>query len=255
MKKLPNLPEIIYEDKYILVVNKPPGLVVQGAKKDEESLLKILKKFIKERDRKPGEVYLGVVHKLDKKVSGILVLAKRSKSAKRLSESFQKREVMKLYLAKVEGNIKGEGMWEDYLVWDDKKRKAIVLKEISKNAKKAITIYFSLYSLKNETLLLLFPLTGRKHQLRAVLSKRGYPIIGDIKYGSNKKILNGEAMLLHSFYLSFPHPMSKEKLEFWAKIPDYFSFDVKYKDKIFEFIKRVHEYWNSVKYRANKNFI
>ncbi|PMP67015.1 MAG: RluA family pseudouridine synthase [Thermodesulfobacterium geofontis] len=255
MKKLANLPKIIYEDKYILVVNKPPGLVVQGVKRDEESLLRILKDFIKERDKKPGEVFLGVVHKLDKMVSGILVLAKRSKSAKRLSESFQKREVIKLYLARVEGILKGEGVWEDYLLWDDKKRKALVLKETSKNAKKAITVYFSLYSLNNETFLLLIPLTGRKHQLRAVLSRRGCPIIGDIKYGSNKKVLNGEAILLHSFYLSFPHPMSKEKLEFWAEIPNYFSFDAKYKNKVFEFIKRVHEHWDGVKYRANKNFM
>jgi 23S rRNA pseudouridine1911/1915/1917 synthase len=211
MKKLKKLPEILYEDKYILVVYKPPGLVIQGTKRNEESLLKILKDFIKERDKKPGNVFLGVVHKLDKKVSGILVLAKRSKSAKKLFESFQRKEVIKLYIAKVEGNFEGEGIWEDYL---------------------------------------LMPLTGRKHQLRAVLSERGYPIIGDIKYGSKRKILNGEAILLHSFYLSFLHPMNKERLEFWAKIPDYFSFDVKYENKIFEVIKKMHEYWDSVKYKA-----
>jgi len=250
MKKLKKLPEILYEDKYILVVYKPPGLVIQGTKRNGESLLKILKDFIKERDKKPGNVFLGVVHKLDKKVSGILVLAKRSKSAKKLFESFQRKEVIKLYIAKVEGNFEGEGIWEDYLLWDNIKRKALVLKEASEDAKKAITIYSYLYSFERETFLLLMPLTGRKHQLRAVLSERGYPIIGDIKYGSKRKILNGEAILLHSFYLSFLHPMNKERLEFWAKIPDYFSFDVKYENKIFEVIKKMHEYWDSVKYKA-----
>jgi len=250
MKKLRNLPEILYEDKYILVVYKPPGFVVQGTKRNEESLLKILKDFIKERDKKPGNVFLGVVHKLDKKVSGILVFAKRSKSAKRLFESFQRKEVIKLYIAKVEGNLEGEGIWEDYLLWDNIKRKTLVFKRASENAKKAITIYSTLYSLEKETFLLLMPFTGRKHQLRAVLSEKGYSIVGDTKYGSKRKILNGKAILLHSFYLSFPHPMSKERLEFWAKIPDYFSLDVKYENKIFEIIKRMHEYWDGVKYKA-----
>jgi len=250
MKELKKIPEIIYEDKHVLVVYKPPGLAVQGAKRNEESLLKILKNFIKERDKKPGNVFLGVVHKLDKKVSGILVFAKRSKSAKRLFESFQKKEVIKLYIAKVEGILEGEGIWEDYLLWDNIKRRAIVLKRASENAKKAITIYSTLYSLGKETFLLLMPLTGRKHQLRAVLSERGYPIVGDIKYGSKRKILNGKAILLHSLYLSFPHPMSKERLEFWANIPDYFSFDVKYENKIFEIIKRMYKYWDGVKYKA-----
>jgi len=93
------LPEILYEDKHILVINKPPGLIIQGAKKDKESLLTILKNFIKKRDNKAGNVFLGIVHRLDKKVSGALVFAKRSKSAKRLFESFQKKEIIKLYLA------------------------------------------------------------------------------------------------------------------------------------------------------------
>ena len=250
MKELKKIPEIIYEDKHVLVVYKPPGLAVQGAKRNEESLLKILKNFIKERDKKPGNVFLGVVHKLDKKVSGILVFAKRSKSAKRLFESFQKKEVIKLYIAKVEGILEGEEIWEDYLLWDNIKKKAVILKKASENAKKAITIYSTLYSLGKETVLLLMPLTGRKHQLRAVLSERGYPIVGDIKYGSKRKILNGKAILLHSLYLSFPHPMSKERLEFWANMPEYFSFDIKYENKIFEIIKRMYKYWDGVKYKA-----
>ncbi|MCD6490122.1 MAG: RluA family pseudouridine synthase [Thermodesulfobacterium sp.] len=248
MKKLINLPDILYEDKHILIVNKPTGLVVQGARREEESLLKILKNFIKERDNKPGNVFLGVVHKLDKMVSGVLMFAKRSKAAKKIFESFQKKEVIKVYLAKVEGKFKGESIWEDYLVWDHKKRKSVVSKKFSEGAKKAITVYSVLCHSQKETYVLLLPITGRKHQLRAVLSERGHPIIGDIKYGSQKKILNGKIILLHSLYLKFPHPMSKEELEFWAEVPDYFFIeDIKYKDRVFQLLKRVQKYLDSGK--------
>ncbi len=252
MKNLIKIPEILYEDKHILVVNKPAGLVVQGAKKEEESFLKWLKDFIKERDNKPGNVFLAVVHKLDKVVSGLMVFAKRSKSAKRLSESFQKKEVKKIYLAEVEGKFEGEGVWEDYLVWNDRKRRAEVFEIPLPEAKKSITLYCTFYYLKDRTFILLFPFTGRKHQLRAVLSKRGHPIVGDRKYGSKKVILKGKAILLHSFYLSFPHPMSKEKLEFWANPPEYFFSESKQKNKILKLAKRVHKYWDSVKYREAK---
>ena len=247
MKRLIDLSEILYEDKHILIVNKPAGLVVQGARREEESLLKILKNFIKERDNKSGNVFLGVVHKLDKMVSGVLMFAKRSKAAKRIFESFQKKEVIKVYLAKVEGKFKGEGVWEDYLIWDRKKRKSVVLKRFFESAKKAITVYSVLCHSQRETCVLLLPITGRKHQLRSVLSERGYPIIGDIKYGSQRKVLDGKAILLHSLYLKFPHPMSKEKLEFWAEVPDYFFFDVKYRDRVFQLLKRVQKYWDSGK--------
>lgn len=230
-------PEILYEDKHILVVNKPAGLVVQGARK-EKSLLEILKSFIKERDKKTGNVFLGVVHKLDKVVSGVMVIAKRSKSARRLTESFKRKEITKLYLARVEGILKGEGIWEDYLIWDYKKRKTKVFKNFSEKAKKAITIYFSLYHSEKTTFVVLLPFTGRKHQLRAVLSEKGYPVVGDMKYGAKQKIFDGKVILLHSLYLKFPHPLSKEQLEFWVNAPEYFSFDEKYKDKIFFLLKR-----------------
>jgi len=254
MKRLTKLPEILYEDKHILVINKPAGLIVQGTKK-EESLLSILKNFIKEREKKPGNVFLSIVHKLDKVVSGIMVIAKRSKSAKRLSESFQKGEVKKFYLAKVEGILEGEGIWEDYLLWDDKKRKAVIFKKPLQNTKKAITFYHTLCHLKDKTYVLLFPLTGRKHQLRAVLAERGCPIVGDKKYGSKKIILDGKAILLHSLYLSFPHPMTKEKVDFLVEAPEYFLLNSRQKNKIFETIKRVNKYWDSVKYKKNEILI
>ncbi|MCX8042384.1 MAG: RluA family pseudouridine synthase [Thermodesulfobacteriaceae bacterium] len=214
--------EIIYEDKYLIVVNKPAGWIVQGAKAEENSLLRKLKELIKIREGKKGEVFLGVVHRLDKVVSGALVLAKRSKVAQRLGESFQKGEVVKTYLAVVEGNLSGEGLWENYLRWDPVKKRTLVLEVFSSHTKVSQTIYKSVYSSKDYSIVLLSPLTGRKHQLRAVLAKMGHPILGDVRYGSKVKVLKGEGILLHAWYLSFPHPLSKEKMEFWAKIPSYF---------------------------------
>jgi 23S rRNA pseudouridine1911/1915/1917 synthase len=253
MKKIVTLlPEILYEDKYLLVVNKPSGLIVQGAKKDEDSLLYWLKKFIKERDEKPGNVFLGVVHRLDKPVSGALILAKRSKVAKKLFESFQKGEIIKVYLAKVKGLFQGEGIWEDYLFWDEKKRKTLVLYQEEKRAKKALTLYKTLYSSNKETYLLLSPITGRKHQIRAILSARGHPVIGDFKYGDNKKIKKGGIILLHALFLDFPHPMTGEKIDVWARVPDYFNFKLP-KKVLLNSIKRMHKYLNEVKYREIKN--
>ncbi len=248
MKNFLKIPEFIYEDKHILIVNKPAGLIVQGAKEKRYSLLLLLKDFIKKRDKKQGNVFLSVVHRLDKVVSGALVLAKRTKSARRLSESFQKKEIIKLYLAGIEGRLTGEGIWEDYLIWDAQKRKAKLSNEKIENSKKAITIYSTLYSSQKYTYILLLPVTGRKHQLRVILSERGNPIAGDIKYGAKEKILNGQAILLHCLFLRFPHPVNREKMEFWAEIPYYFFFDLKYKEKIYEFLKSISNFLEGVKY-------
>lgn len=234
------------------MINKPSGLVVQGVKKEEGSLLYLLKRFIKERDKKPGNVFLGVVHRLDKPVSGAIILAKRSKAAKKLFESFQKGEIIKIYLAKVRGVFQGEGIWEDYLFWDEKKRKTLVLHSEEKGAKKALTLYTTLYFSNKETYLLLSPITGRKHQLRAILSARGYPVIGDFKYGDNKKIEKGNIILLHALFLGFPHPMTGEKIDVWARVPDYFNFKLS-KKVLLNSIKRMHKYLNEVKYREIKD--
>ncbi len=232
------IPEILYEDKYILIVNKPAGLIVQGAYKKEESFLDLIKSFIKERDKKTGNVFLGVVHRLDKLVSGTLIFAKRSKVAKKLFESFQKKEIFKIYLAEVEGCLEGEGLWENYLLWDERKRKTLVFNNEKGDAKKAITCYFSLKASKRSKILLI-PLTGRKHQLRAVLSRKGFPIVGDLKYGSKTKIKNGRAILLHALFLKFPHPMTREDIEIIAPFPEYFSIKDLDKKLNLEFFNRV----------------
>ncbi|QER42342.1 RluA family pseudouridine synthase [Thermodesulfobacterium sp. TA1] len=214
---------ILFEDKNLLVVNKPAGIVVQGARDSEISLLKTLKDFIKRRDQKEGGVFLAVVHRLDKPVSGALVLAKRTKAAKRISEAFRQKEVIKLYVAEVEGSLKGQSLIKTYLKWDQKAKKALVFEEHQEGAKESLTYYEVLECRKKRSLVLLFPITGRKHQLRAVLSYLGFPIVGDVRYGAKTLVLKGKAIGLHACFLRFPHPITKEPLEFLAPFPEYFS--------------------------------
>lgn len=234
--------KIIYEDKYFLVINKPAGLVVQGVKEGSLSVLKELKKFIKIRDQKKGDVFLGVVHRLDKVVSGLTIIAKRSKIAKKFLEIFQKKEIIKVYLAVVEGELLGEGLWENYLKWDSFKKKSIVYEKFYFDTKLAITFYKVIHSSKFQSVIFLSPITGRKHQLRAVLEKIGHPIWGDKRYGSQAKVLNGKAILLHNFYLNFPHPLSKETMEFWADIPPYFPKFPLDKRLVWEFLYKIKKF-------------
>jgi len=215
--------EILYEDKYLIIVNKPAGLIVQGARGRVESLLYQLKSFLKLRDQKPGEVFLGVVHRLDKPVSGALVFAKRSKTAGRLFESIRVGLFEKVYLAKVEGKVKEtSGKWVDH--WE---------------GKEALTYFEVIKRTESASLLLLYPLTGRKHQLRKALSQRGYPVIGDLRYGSGHKVERGKALLLHSLYLSFPHPHREVKVEVIARLPRYFEAKTLDKRQILEFLNSV----------------
>ena len=235
MNSLKNLPEILYEDKYLIVVDKPAGMVVQGAGTSEESLFLWLKRYLKERNNLEKEPFIGVVHRLDKPVSGPVIFAKRSKVAAKFFELFQSKKVVKIYVAKIKGRIRGDGIWRDYFVWNVAKKKAVLYDEEVEGSKPAITCFKGL----EKGLVLLSPVTGRKHQLRAVLSKRGCPIIGDTKYGSHTKVLKGKAILLHSIFLAFPHPMTKELIKVFAKLPDYFF--VKHLDKreILEFFYKV----------------
>ncbi len=216
--------EILYEDKYFIVINKPAGLVVQGARTREESLFHKVKNFLKSRDQKPGEVFLAVVHRLDKPVSGALVFAKRSKSASKFFKLLQEKNLEKIYLARVEGKFKEKsGIWEDF----------------TEEGKKAITFFYLLKTFSRDSLLLLYPFTGRKHQLRRALAERGHPILGDFRYGSKVKIEKGRAILLHSLFLSFPHPYTGERLKIYAPTPYYFGRISLDKGKILEFLNRV----------------
>lgn len=239
---------ILFEDKSLLVVNKPAGMVVQGAKDLEVSLLNLLKDYLKKRDNKPGNVFLAVVHRLDKPVSGALVFAKRTKAARRLTESFKQKEVGKFYLAEVEGILKGQNLIRAYLKWDQKSHKALVFWEPKEGAKESLTYYETLQVVKNRSLVLLFPITGRKHQLRAVLSSLGFPVVGDVRYGSKRLVNQGKAILLHACFLCFPHPLEKEPVEVLAPLPQYFSFpnldktlNLEFLNKKFQDLKKLYQ--------------
>lgn len=222
--------EILYEDKYLIALNKLAGLVVQGARSEEESLFYKLKNFLKERDAKPGNVFLAILHRLDKPVSGALLFAKRSKTAAKVFKLIQEKRFEKVYFAIVHGKVEKDwGRWIDF----------------TEEGKRAITYYQVLSKKRGLSLLFLYPYTGRKHQLRKALSLRGHPILGDLKYGSRLKIERGKALLLHSLYLTFPHPQKEETVEIFAPLPSYFAsylgrFTLD-KEKILEFLNRINE--------------
>ncbi len=226
---------ILFEDKYFIIVKKPAGIVVQGAPKGKPSLWSITREYIKERDSRPSLPFLGVVHRLDKPVSGAVVFAKRSKAASKLFKVFTSHQVIKVYVAKVKGVLRGEGLWRDYFKWDERQKKAKLYSTFKKDTKEALTYY----EVIDKGLVLLSPITGRKHQLRAALSKRGCPVIGDVKYGGPPLSYPKAAILLHEIYLSFYHPYLEEEIEVFAEVPKYFS--VKHLDKrlILEFSYKV----------------
>ncbi len=209
---------VLYEDNHLLVLNKPGGVLVQGDRTGDETLLQGVKQYIKEKYQKPGNVFLGLVHRLDRVTSGVVVLARTSKAAARLSDAFRERKVRKSYLAVVHGIPREkEGLLEDPLSWDEKKRRAFV----HRSGKPARLHYRVLKSAGDKSLLLVVPETGRKHQIRAQLARAGHPIVGDLKYGSKERIADGRAILLHAWRLDLPHPTRREEMTFEAPLPPY----------------------------------
>ncbi len=210
--------KIIYEDNHLLVVNKPAGILVQGDITGRLTLLQLAKEYIREKYKKPGNVFLAIVHRLDRPVSGVVIFARNSKSAGRISEAFREKKIKKEYLALCKGIFREKkGVIKSYLIWDEKKKKGIVLK--NREGKEAITYYEVLEEFKNLTLVKLVPETGRKHQLRVQLSHLGHPILGDEKYGGGK--LFKDKIMLHCHRMIVPHPVKREEMEFKAEIPDF----------------------------------
>ena len=208
-------PDILFEDNHLLVAVKPSGVMSQAGRSAAPDMLTLLKRHIKLRDYKPGEVFLGLVHRLDQPTSGLMVFAKTSKAAGRLSESFRGRDVEKLYLAVVRGIPERlEGSLIDYL------SKKIVNGRVTRDDQgdEAILQYQCLMQdkAKNESLLLINLVTGRRHQIRAQLSLRGMPVLGDRRYGkTDSRDREVPTLALHAAGLSFIHPVKKERLTFW----------------------------------------
>lgn len=210
---------ILYEDNHLFVINKNSGELVQGDKTGDVPLIENIKQFIKVRDKKPGNVYLGLIHRLDRPTSGVLIFAKTSKALSRMNEMFKTRDVEKLYWAIVEGKVENKfERLEHYLRKNQKKNLVTVFTHPTKDAKKAILEYKVLGELDNYTLLEVDLYTGRSHQIRSQLSFIGNPIKGDLKYGSKRSNRDG-SISLHARKISFIHPVSKETIEIIAQPP------------------------------------
>ena len=203
---------ILYEDNHLLVFNKRAGEIVQGDKTEDEPLSETLKAFVAARDGKPGRVFMGVPHRLDRPVSGIVIFAKTSKALERLNEAFREGEVHKTYWALVcEEPARKEAELKDYLVRNEKQNKSYAYDHEVKNSKKAILRYKMIGSSDHYSLLEVNLLTGRHHQIRCQLAKMGCPIKGDLKYGAPRSNPDGSISLL-SHRVEFVHPVSKETI-------------------------------------------
>lgn len=212
-------PEILYEDNHLLIINKKAGELAQGDETGDIPLIDSLKEFIKVRDQKPGNVFLGLIHRLDRPTSGVLIFAKTSKALSRMNEVFKTREVKKTYWAIVEGKPDLDFQrLEHYLRKNQKNNKVSVFTKPTPNAKQAILEYKTIGKLDNYTLLEVDLFTGRSHQIRSQLSFIGHSIKGDLKYGAKRSNPDG-SISLHARKINFIHPVTKENLSIIAPPP------------------------------------
>lgn len=212
--------KVVYEDNHIIIVSKGSGEIVQGDKTGDIPLSEIVKQYIKEKYQKPGNVFLGVVHRLDRPVSGLVVFAKTSKALTRLGNMFRDSEVHKTYWALTKDSPKKqEGTITSWLVRNEKQNKSYSYDHEVKNSKKAILNYRVIGRSDNYFLIEVNLLTGRHHQIRCQLSSIGCPIKGDLKYGAQRSNPDGSISLL-SRKVEFVHPISKLLISVEAPIPE-----------------------------------
>ncbi|HPR37941.1 MAG TPA: RluA family pseudouridine synthase [Spirochaetota bacterium] len=218
---------IIHEDNHIIVADKPAGILTQGDYSGEESLLEMIKEYIRIKYNKPGEAFIGLVHRLDRPVSGLLVFARTSKAAARLQKEFTSGRIKKFYLAVVETGSELNPGWnklENFLERD--RDITYVVPSATARSEKAVLYYNELLKEKNFSLILIKLDTGKKHQIRAQLSGIGKPVAGDKKYGSKNSA--AESILLHSAWLSFKHPVKDEIMQFYSAPPAIFRKFIEY---------------------------
>ena len=210
---------VVYEDNHIIIVYKESGEIVQGDKTGDTPLSDIVKDYIKEKYQKPGNVFLGVVHRLDRPVSGLVVFARTSKALSRLNEMFRTGEVHKTYWA-ITKNMPAieEGRLEHWLVRNEKQNKSYAYTKEKPGAKKAVLEYKMIGSTDNYSLLEVRLLTGRHHQIRCQLAAMGCPIKGDLKYGAQRSNPDGSISLL-SHRVEFVHQVSKERIDVTSPVP------------------------------------
>ena len=210
---------VIYEDNHILVVNKAAGLLVQGDQTGDESLVDIAKRYIKDKYQKPGNVFLGLVHRLDRPTSGVIVLARTSKALTRLNQQFKDRLTKKVYRAVVSGSPEPKARLEHFLRKNSSQNKSFHYPKNTLNTKHAILRYRYIEQLRSYHVLEIELETGRHHQIRVQLAAVGLHIKGDLKYGAKRPNQNG-SIHLHAQSLALAHPTTKEEMKFIAPYPD-----------------------------------
>lgn len=211
--------DILFEDNHLIVINKKVGDIIQGDKTGDKPLSEVVKDYIKDKYNKPGRVFLGVVHRLDRPTSGAVIFAKTSKALERMNKMLREKKVQKTYWALVEGHLqKQPTTLEHYLKKNPKNNKSTAFNKQTKDSKKAILHLTQILSMDNYSLLEINLETGRHHQIRCQLSVNGNPIKGDLKYGSKRSNKNG-GINLHAVKIKFIHPVKKVDIAIKAPLP------------------------------------
>lgn len=211
--------DVLYEDNHIIIINKAAGEIVQGDKTGDKSLCDTMKQYIKEKYAKPGNVFIGLPHRLDRPVSGIVVFAKTSKALERLNNMFRDGNVKKIYWAITKGKpLPAQGEISSWILRNEKMNKSFSYPKEVKGSKHALLFYRQIAVSQNYNLIEVELKTGRHHQIRCQLSSIGCPIKGDLKYGAQRSNPDG-SISLHARYIEFTHPVSKELIQVTAPLP------------------------------------
>lgn len=210
---------VLYEDNHIIIINKAAGEIVQGDKTGDKSLCDTMKQYIKEKYAKPGNVFIGLPHRLDRPVSGVVVFAKTSKALERLNGMFRDGNVKKIYWAITKGKpLKAEGEISSWILRNEKMNKSFSYPKEVKGSKHALLSYTLKAASQNYNLIEVELKTGRHHQIRCQLASIGCPIKGDLKYGAQRSNPDG-SISLHARYIEFKHPVSKQLIQVTAPVP------------------------------------
>ena len=211
--------DILFEDNHLLILNKKSGELSQGDITNDKTLIDKAKFYLKAKYNKKGNVFIGLVHRLDRPTSGVIVLSKTSKSLKRMNDKFKMNEISKVYWAVTNSFNKSEGKVESFLKKNQKQNKSYVVESNISGSKNAILYYRKLVDLKSYSLLEIKLETGRHHQIRAQLAYLGYPVKGDLKYGYTRSNVD-KSIHLHARYIEFLHPVTKKKIKIVAPPPN-----------------------------------
>lgn len=218
--------KVIYEDNHLLVVEKPVNILSQGDDTNDKDMVNLLKNYVKEKYNKPGNVFIGLVHRLDRPVGGVMVFAKTSKAASRLSEQVRNKSFKKAYRAVIHGTMnKKEDTLKDYLYKNKKTNMVSVVNKNHKEAKNAELDYETLQSKNNFSLVQIDLKTGRPHQIRVQFASRKHPLFGDQRYGQDVNKV-GQQIALWSYKIEITHPTTKEKMEFICEPPKEYPWDL-----------------------------